>query len=252
MEKKYSVKEISQLSGITPRTVQYYDNEGILKAERDESGHRVYYEKQLYLLEQIMFFRAIGFSLSKIKEQLIVGSEVKDIERILDYQASVLYSQKESIQAKLDGLHVAKELMSEGYEVPWELLSHLMRSLDEVDMSTWREYEFSQEDLRLFQEVFDSGQAALDFYNRFRKISLQAAAYKASGVPVESELAKTLAKEWQGMVRHLTQGDERILSAFTSVDHNRDRWNAGERRLIIEAEEYLQEVLKRYPDDLLS
>ncbi|CAM3477363.1 MULTISPECIES: MerR family transcriptional regulator [Paenibacillus] len=250
MGKKYSVKEISQLSGVTPRTVQYYDNEGILKAERDESGHRVYYEKQLYLLEQIMFFRAIGFSLSKIKEQLIVGTEVKDIERILDYQASVLYSQKESIQAKLDGLHVAKELMSEGYEVPWELLSHLMRSLDEVDMSTWGEYEYSEEDLRLFQEVFDSEQAALDFYNRFRKISLQAAAYNASGVPVESELARTLAKEWQGMVRHATQGDERILSAFTSVDHNRDRWNAGERRLIIEAEEYLQEVLKRYPDDL--
>ena len=114
MEKKYSVKELSQLSGITPRTIQYYDNEGILKAERDELGHRVYYDKQLYVLEQIMFYRAIGFSLRKIKEQLIVGTEEQDIENILDYQVSVLYSQKESIQAKLDGLHVAKEMMKEG------------------------------------------------------------------------------------------------------------------------------------------
>lgn len=249
MEKKYSVKEISRLSGITPRTVQYYDNEGILKAERDELGHRVYSEKQLYLLEQIMFFRAIGFPLSKIKEQLIVGTEVRDIERVLDYQESVLYSQKESIQAKLDGLHVAKQLMREGYEVPWELLSHLMRSLDEVDMSTWKEYEFSDEDLRLFQEVFDSRQAVLDFYNTFRQISLRAAAYKASSVPIESELAKGLAKEWREMVWRATQGDERIVSAFLSVDHNRDQWNAGERRLIVEAEEYLQEVLKRYPGE---
>ena len=81
--KKYSVKELSQLSGITPRTIQYYDNEGILKAERDELGHRVYYDKQLYVLEQIMFYRAIGFSLRKIKEQLIVGTEEQDIENIL-------------------------------------------------------------------------------------------------------------------------------------------------------------------------
>lgn len=140
------------MSGITPRTIQYYDNEGILKAERDELGHRVYYDKQLYVLEQIMFYRAIGFSLKKIKEQLIVGTEEQDIENILDYQASVLYSQKESIQAKLDGLHVAKEMMKEGYNVPWELLALLMRSLNEVDMSAWKEYEFSEEDARLFQK----------------------------------------------------------------------------------------------------
>lgn len=248
MGKKYSVKEISQLSGITPRTIQYYDNEGVLKAERDELGHRVYYEKQLYVLEQIMFYRAIGFSLSKIKDQLIVGTGEQDIETILDYQESVLYSQKESIQAKLDGLHVAKEMMKEGYNVPWELLAHLMRSLNEVDMSAWKEYEFSEEDLRLFQKVFNSEQAALDFYNTFRKISLQAAAYKASNVPIESRLARDLAQEWQRMVQHVTHSDERIHAAFLAVDRNRDRWNAGERQLVMEAEQYLQDVLKHYTD----
>ncbi len=65
MGRNYSVKEISKLSGLTPRTIQYYDNKGILKAERNERGHRVYSEKQLYLLEQITFYKAIGYSLKK-------------------------------------------------------------------------------------------------------------------------------------------------------------------------------------------
>lgn len=244
MEKKYSVKEISELTGLTPRTIQYYDNIGILEAKRNELGHRVYSEKQLYLLEQITFYKAIGFALSKIKEQLITGTEKKDIESILEYQESVLYSQIESIQAKLDGLHVAKKMMKEGYEVPWELLSHLMRSLDEVNMLTWKEYEFPEEDSRLFQKVFTSERMALDFYNSFRKLSLQAAAYKASNVPIESTLAGSLAKEWHTMVHRVTNGDERILSAFLSVDKNRERWNTGERHLLMEAEDYLEDVLK--------
>ncbi|GAB6928545.1 hypothetical protein JCM10914A_25280 [Paenibacillus sp. JCM 10914] len=248
MVKKYSVKEISKLSGLTPRTIQYYDNEGIMRAARDELGHRVYSEQQLYLLEQITFYRSIGFSLSKIKEQLITDIEDQDIERILEYQESLLYSQKESIQAKLDGLHVAKELMREGYEVPWELLSHLMRSLNEVDMSAWKEYEFPEEDSRLFQKVFTSEQMVLDFYNTFRKISLQAAAYKASKVPIESTLAETLAKGWKGMVQTVTDGDEQVLAAFLSVDNNREQWNAGERHLVMAAEDYLADVLKHHDD----
>ena len=161
-----------------------------------------------------MFYRAIGFSLRKIKEQLIVGTEEQDIENILDYQASVLYSQKESVQAKLDGLHVAKEMMKEGYTVPWELLAHLMRSLNEVDMSAWKEYEFSEEDSRLFRKVFNSEQAALDFTIRSEKY--RASAYKASNVPIESRLARTLAEEWQRMVQRVTHGDERIHRLLSS------------------------------------
>lgn len=154
MGRKYSVKEMSELSGVTPRTIQYYDNEGILKAKRNERGHRVYTEKQLYFLGQITFFKAIGFSLSEIKVQLVTDVEDTDIEEILDYQESVLYSQKESIQAKLDGVTVVKELINKGYETPWELLAYLMRSLNEVEMLTWKKYKFTEEESKLFQQVF--------------------------------------------------------------------------------------------------
>ncbi|MGV2805394.1 MerR family transcriptional regulator, partial [Clostridium perfringens] len=61
-------------------------------------------------------------------------------------------------------------------------------------------------------------------------------------------LTRTLAQEWHRMVQRVTHGDEQIHAAFLAVDRNRDQWNAGERQLVMEAEQYLQDVLKRYPD----
>lgn len=75
---------------------------------------------------------------------------------------------------------------------------------------------------------------------------MQAAAYKASKVPIESTLAESLANEWQEMVRKATNDDEQVLKAFQSVDQNREQWNAGERLLIKKAEDYLEAVLEYY------
>lgn len=244
MDKKYSVKELSEMSGLTTRTIQYYDNEGVLKAQRNELGHRVYSKQQLYLLEQIAFYKAIGFSLKKIKKHVIMGTTDEDIKNVLEFQEAVLYTQKESIQAKIDGLAVTKELIKEGYEAPWGLLSRLIRSLNEVDISTWKEYKFHEDEWEIFNKVFPSENMALDFYNSFRKICLQAAAYKASHVPIESDLGASLAKKWEMTILKVTNDDERILSAFLSVDNNREHWDMGEQHLIVEAEDYLEDILK--------
>ncbi|WP_231638743.1 MerR family DNA-binding transcriptional regulator [Paenibacillus sp. JCM 10914] len=61
MVKKYSVKEISKLSGLTPRTIQYYDNEGIMRAARDELGHRFILNNSCIYLNRSRF---IGLSAS--------------------------------------------------------------------------------------------------------------------------------------------------------------------------------------------
>ncbi|MOA66677.1 hypothetical protein D3C78_1935200 [compost metagenome] len=50
------------------------------------------------------------------------------------------------------------------------------------------------------------------------------------------------------MVQRVTHGDERIHAAFLAVDNNRDQWNAGERQLVMEAEQYLQDVIEHYAD----
>jgi DNA-binding transcriptional MerR regulator len=75
----YTVKELAQLSGVSVRTLHFYDEIGLLKPARvGENQYRYYEEEQLLTLQQILFFRELGFELKKI--QAVVGSS--DFDRV--------------------------------------------------------------------------------------------------------------------------------------------------------------------------
>lgn len=58
-----TVKEASRLTGISIRTLQYYDKLGLLPAMRTESGYRLYDDAALERLQQILLFRELEFPL---------------------------------------------------------------------------------------------------------------------------------------------------------------------------------------------
>lgn len=92
----YTVKKLSLLSGVTIRTLHYYEEEGILTpAYYGENGYRYYEEKQLLQLQQILFFKELGFKIKQIKK--IVGKDSFN-------QLSALYSHKQAIQKEWDKL----------------------------------------------------------------------------------------------------------------------------------------------------
>ena len=63
----YTVKELAQLSGVSVRTLHFYDEIGLLKPARvGENQYRYYEEEQLLALQQILFFRELGFELKKV------------------------------------------------------------------------------------------------------------------------------------------------------------------------------------------
>jgi len=61
-----TVKEASRLTGISIRTLQYYDKLGLLPAMRTESGYRLYDDAALERLQQILLFRELEFPLRDI------------------------------------------------------------------------------------------------------------------------------------------------------------------------------------------
>lgn len=64
---EYTVKKLAQLSGVSGRTLRYYDQIGLLKPARiNTSGYRIYGEKEVDLLQQILFYRELGFGLEEI------------------------------------------------------------------------------------------------------------------------------------------------------------------------------------------
>jgi len=64
---EYTVKKLAQIAGISVRTLHYYDEIGLLKPSFiKENGYRYYAEKELLLLQQILFFRELEFPLEQI------------------------------------------------------------------------------------------------------------------------------------------------------------------------------------------
>ena len=89
----YAVKELAKLSGVTVRTLHFYDEVGLLKPARyGTNGYRFYEEKQLLALQQILFFRELGFELKQI--QRLLGRSDFD-------QAAALKSHRKVLQKSL-------------------------------------------------------------------------------------------------------------------------------------------------------
>ena len=68
---EYSIQELSRLSGVTTRTLRWYDQIGLLKPSRvAESGYRYYGGAEVDRLQDILYYRALGVELARIKECL--------------------------------------------------------------------------------------------------------------------------------------------------------------------------------------
>lgn len=97
----YSVHQIAQLAGISVRTLHHYDRLGLLKpAIRTEARYRMYGEKELIRLQQILFYKELDFSLADILELL----KKPDFDPIvaLHRHRDVLVAQRERLSVLLD------------------------------------------------------------------------------------------------------------------------------------------------------
>jgi DNA-binding transcriptional MerR regulator/mannose-6-phosphate isomerase-like protein (cupin superfamily) len=80
----YTVKQVAAMSGVSVRTLHFYDETGLLKpAYHGVNGYRFYEEPQLLTLQQILFYRELGFELKQIER--ILGRP--DFERVAALQS---------------------------------------------------------------------------------------------------------------------------------------------------------------------
>ena len=68
---EYTIKQLANLSGVSTRTLRYYDEIDLLKPKRiGENGYRIYETEQIDTLEQILCYRSLGVSLEEISRLL--------------------------------------------------------------------------------------------------------------------------------------------------------------------------------------
>lgn len=92
-----TVKELAEITGISVRTLHYYDEIGLLTPTgRSEAGYRLYDDKALETLRQILFFREFDISLREIKS--VMENPALDKKQILQMQRTMLTAKKERLE----------------------------------------------------------------------------------------------------------------------------------------------------------
>ncbi len=152
-----TVKEVSKLTGISVRTLHYYDEIGLLKpTQTNEAGYRLYDDKALEVLQQILFFREFDMPLGDIKS--IMEDPELDRNQLLNSQREMLVLKKERLEriiASIDGI------LKGDHKMDFEVFS----KTDIEEMYSTMVKNMSKEQKRYFcQAVWEHGGISETFY----------------------------------------------------------------------------------------
>lgn len=92
---EYTVQKLGKLAGISTRTLRYYDEIEILKPARiNSSGYRIYSQKEVDLLQQILFYRELGVNLENIK-QILSSPSFDSTSALKEHREKLLAKRKQ-------------------------------------------------------------------------------------------------------------------------------------------------------------
>lgn len=109
----YTVKTVADIAGISVRTLHHYDAIGLLKpAELSASGYRLYSRGDLERLQQILFFRELGFALEEIRE--ILDRPGFDRRQALREHRALLLERRERLTRLIESVDRTLDAMERG------------------------------------------------------------------------------------------------------------------------------------------
>ncbi len=205
-----TVKEISKLTGISVRALHYYDEIGLLKpTAKSEAGYRLYDDKALEALQQVLFFREFDISLKEIKA--ILDNPELDKEKILKMQRKMLVAKKErlerliaSIDTVLKGENEMNFEVFDKTEIE-EMYDSMSANMNEEQKELFiRKYGSMEEWKKHFMETAAGKDAQENFRQIIEWYGSKEAAVAASKNPHDPELMPKLQKQ-------LTSVSERLL-----------------------------------------
>ncbi|MEE1046964.1 MAG: MerR family transcriptional regulator, partial [Clostridia bacterium] len=106
---KMNVSEFAKLTGVSVRTLHYYDEIGLLKPDfvDDNTGYRFYGEKAFSTMQEILFYRELDFSLKSIKEFITSPSHNKS--EALKAQKQLLILKKQRLERIIEAISSAEK-----------------------------------------------------------------------------------------------------------------------------------------------
>lgn len=143
----YSIGEFSRGTGTTIRTLQYYDEIGLLKPEKNvSSGHRVYKGKDILELQKIVSLKVLGYSLEEISVMLKMPSLNVSLKETLEQQRKAFEEKRKQIEVSIKALERTMVCLKEDEELDSDILMSLINSIQkETEQRLWLEEYVSKE-----------------------------------------------------------------------------------------------------------
>ena len=237
---KLQINEFAKLTGVSVRTLYYYDEIGLLKpAEVDMwTGYRFYDEDSLEKMQQIMFYRELDFSLKSIMK--ILSSPDYDKEKALDEQKKLLILKKERLEKLISAIDSAKKG------------ENIMKAFDNTEFENYKEEvkekwgqtdaynEYTEKTKGYSKEKFNAmGEGMENILEEFAECM-------NSGLEFDSTYAQNLVKKLQSYItENFYTCTNEILAGLGSMyvaderfKNNIDKHSSGTAEFISKALEY--------------
>lgn len=240
-----TVGEVAKKMGVTVRTLQYYDKEELLSpSSESKGGRRLYTNKDLVTLHQIISLKSLGFSLGDIKQRLISLESPTDFANVLTKQADSIREKIEHLTASLTAIEQLKKEVLQMQTVNFKKYADIIVNLQMKNDSYSLIKRFDDDTLDQIRSRFDkkSGQ---DFMDRLNRLSDQIVELQKENVPAESEQCQQVVQEYWSLIMEFTNGDMSMLPKLMEIGNIDTASNAWEEKQKI-VNDYLGPALQVY------
>ena len=143
MDRRYRVRDFARITGVTVKALQHYDRIGLLKPTRTPAGHRIYCDRDIERVQQIVALKAIGIPLKQIRA--VLDRHTVSLADALKSQRAVLAEQRSALQRALNAIAIVEADLTRGQMSDAKALAQLIDLLTaQGDVDAMRQY-FSPE-----------------------------------------------------------------------------------------------------------
>ena len=240
-----TVGEVAKKMGVTVRTLQYYDKEELLSPSAEsEGGRRLYTDKDLVMLHQIISLKSLGFSLKDIKGRLNSLKTPDDVANALTEQADAIRINIKQLKDSLVAIEQLKTEVLQMQTVNFKKYADIIVNLQMKNESYSLIKRFDDDTLDHIRSRFDK-KSGFEFMNRLNNLSDEIVQLKEKNVPADSKQCQQVVREYWGLIMEFTNGDMTMLPKLIEVGNIDTATNAWEEKQKI-VNDYLEPALQVY------
>lgn len=212
-----TVGTVAKKMGISVRTLQYYDRKGVLSpSSQSEGGRRLYSDKDVIQLHQILSMKHLGFSLDDIKNRLIPMDTPTEVASALTEQADLIGKKIQMLSESLQQLEALRAEVMQIQEVDFKKYADIIVNLQMKNEYYWLIKHFDDTTLDTIRSRFDQDRGAT-MMETFQRLEHQAIALRQADVPPDSPEGQRFAEAYWEMISEFTGGDEHILTQLIEM-----------------------------------